>query len=224
MLRLKRLFFHFCFFTGALVLTQCASTGQMGTVFTGFMVKLETDTRPHQIFNDHKIGSISIMNFDAKSVKTMRGEIIDYVNLGNKFTDDLIRAFYENGKIRVITGEYIESVEIHDKVLKQIGDQNIKQTEINRTVTYKAAPFRKVDAVLSGRIEKFTGKGSFNESFVEIYFSLTDTYDGSVYWITPMRGTVGNVINTMVETISLGNYTEIIEDKAAEEINDNNEN
>ncbi|MBN8217340.1 MAG: hypothetical protein J0L75_11910 [Spirochaetes bacterium] len=170
---------------------------------------IQTDTRPAALFSEKKIASITVMGFDGKGVQTYRGALVDYVDLARTFTDDLLRSFYEGGKIRVSLGEVVDTVQVADSVEKRVGDFNIKRSELATTVTYKASPYRKVDAVLSGRITRFSSENNYDKSYLEVYFKLTDPYDGTVYWISRMRGTWRNVIDTLTETLEAGAYTEI---------------
>ncbi|HMA99415.1 MAG TPA: hypothetical protein VKS21_00375 [Spirochaetota bacterium] len=192
-----------------LFIIACATPTQMGTVWQGTKKFIEADTKPKNIFTAKTIKSVSVMQFDAKGVKTLQGQIIDYMALGDTFTDDLIRTFYENGKIKVTVGEYVEEMALTDEVEKKVGDVNIKRSLAKSVVKYKAAPFRKVDALLSGRIVLFEKEKPFEKSYIEVYLKLTDTYDGTVFWITRIRGFYGNVINTIVSTIESGEYNEI---------------
>jgi len=180
----------------------------MATTWDGDKSPMETDTRPGTAFTQKKITSLSVMPFDAKSVQTYRGKVIDYVELGNTVTDDIIKFFYKDGKVRVTVGEYMDSITVTDTVEKQLGDVNTKRSEMTRTVQYKAAPFRKVDALINGRVLRFHPEDTIENSFIEIYIKVTDTYDGTVYWITKMRGLYQNVLSSLADTIILGEYTE----------------
>lgn len=186
----------------------CASTPDTINP-SGTGPSIQTDTRPATLFSEKKIASITVMGFDGKGVQTYRGALVDYVDLARNFTDDLLRSFYEGGRIRVSLGEVVDTVAVADTVEKRVGDFNIKRSELATTVTYKASPYRKVDAVLSGRITRFSSENSYDKSYLEIYFKLTDPYDGTVYWISRMRGTWRNVIDTLTETLEAGAYSEI---------------
>lgn len=189
----------------ALLIASCASSPDGA----GSGAAIQTDTRPAPLFAERKLASISIQGFDGKGVQTYRGSLVDYVDLARTFTDDLTRTLYEAGKLKVSLGEVVDSVSIHDSVEKRVGDFNVKRSELSSTVTYKASPFRKVDAVLSGRLTRFSSETPFEKSYVEIYFKVTDPYDGTVLWISRMRGTWKNVLATMAETLATGTYTEV---------------
>lgn len=189
------------------ILVACSTDG-IGGIYGGAQPPLETDTRPTQSFTDRKMTSLSVMTFDAKSVQTYRGSPVDYLELSRNFTDDLIRHFYSEGKIKISLGEYAETIQISDTTEKRLGDLNLKRNEVSSVVTYKVTPFRKVDCVLSGRITRWNPDSSPDKSFIEIYFKITDTYDGTVYWITRMRGHYANVIKTLADTVTTGLYTE----------------
>ncbi len=195
------------FLASLFFLIGCASD-QFGGFSGGGQVALETDTRPTQAFTDRKMTSLSVMTFDAKSVQTYRGSPVDYLELGRNFTDDLIRQFYSEGKIKISLGEYAETVQISDTVEKRLGDLNLKRNEVSSVITYKVTPFRKVDCAISGRITRWQPESTPEKSFIEIYFKVTDTYDGTVYWITRMRGNYNNVLKTLTDTITTGLYTE----------------
>jgi hypothetical protein len=177
---------------------------------------LETDTKPGPLFSEKKITSLAVQSFDAKGVQTYRSVPVDYVDLARNFTDDLIRAFYENGKLRVSLGEVLDQVTVNDLMEKRVGDVNVKRSEITTSVTYKASPYRKVDAQISGRITKYSPEDQLDKSYIEVYFKVTDAYDGTIYWITKMRGTYSTVLKTMMETISTGVYSPSSGDEAVD--------
>ncbi|HBE03154.1 MAG: hypothetical protein A2096_01095 [Spirochaetes bacterium GWF1_41_5] len=194
------------------VIFIAACAGTSGSVSTLGMANkdqyIETDTKPNESFTKAQIKSISVLRFDAKSVKTFRGEIVDYIELSHNFTDDLIRAFYEKSKIRVAAGEYPESSEERDTIERRIGDVDMKTSKLESAVFYKSSPFRKIDAVLQGRILKYQANRQQENSFIEVYLKLSDTYDGSIYWITRIRGFYSDVIATVMLTINNSAYTE----------------
>lgn len=173
-------------------------------------IYIETDVKPTSRFEEARIKSVSVLKLDAKYVKSVRGEIIDYINLSNKLTDDLLKRFYEIGRIDVALGEYEDRVVETDILEKKRGDLEVQGNTLKRSIEYKVAPYKKIEAVLSGRINKYQEGDDWKHSFVEITLKLTDTYTGAVYWITDMRGYVKDVIETVVKSISEGKYTEPI--------------
>lgn len=201
----------------------CSSTG----IFKKGIATLETDIKPTSKFEEQKIKSVSVIKFDGKYVKTVSGEIIDYIEISNKFTDDLLKKFYEMGQIDVALGEYEEKITETDTLEKKRGDIEIQGNSLQRSIEYKAAPYKKIETILSGRINKFltgsgkTDKQEWDMSFIEITLKLTDTYTGAVYWITDMRGSIKDVVETIAQSISKGKYTEplkvIQEEKAKKE-------
>jgi hypothetical protein len=79
-------------------------------------------------------------------------------------------------------------------------------------VKYNCVPFKKITAVLTGTVNKFRpigdGKG---KSFISVTLKLTDSFDGTVYWITDMEGYYKDVIHTVAYTLSMGKYEEPVE-------------
>ena len=198
----------------SIIIIGCATNQNIATIWMRSKENYaETDTKPNQVFSSSQISSIAIMRFDSKSVKTFRGKVIDYISLANNFTDDLIRYFYKIDKIKVAVGEYVDKIIEKDHVERKVGDVDIKMSSVDSQVIYKAAPFRKIDAILSGRITKYNGNSDINKSFIEVYIKLTDTYDGKIYWITKIRGFYKDVIYTIGETISRGKFTEPLIEK-----------
>ncbi len=173
-------------------------------------IYIETDVKPTSRFEEARIKSVSVLKLDAKYVKSVRGEIIDYIDLSNKLTDDILKRFYEIGKIDVALGEYEDRVIETDILEKKRGDLEVQGNTLKRSIEYKVAPYKKIEAVLSGHINKYQQGDDWKHSFVEITLKLTDTYTGSVYWITDMRGYVKDVIETVVKSISEGKYKEPI--------------
>lgn len=173
-------------------------------------IYIETDIKPSPRFEEARLKSVAVLKFDAKNVKSVGGEIIDYIDLSNRFTDTLLKRFYEIGKIDVALGEYENKIIETDMLEKKRGDLEVQGSMIQRSIEFKCTPYKKIESILSGRINKFQEGKSWKKSFIEITLKLTDTYTGSVYWITDMRGYVKDVVETIVKTISTGKYTEPI--------------
>ncbi|MBI4976246.1 MAG: hypothetical protein HZC28_02130 [Spirochaetes bacterium] len=198
--------------TAFIVIVSCAGKQTISSSWRDEKaVFIENDVAPKKVFSDAGIKSVSVMRFDAKSVHTLGGRVVDYVKLGEDFTDDVIKAFYSLGTIKVAVGEYGDTIEESDFIEKKSGDLDINTSHMRRTVTYKAVPFKKIDCILSGRIEKFDESSDFYKSFVEVSFKVVGTYDGEVYWVTRMRGFYKDIVKTMVETIAKGTYTEPVD-------------
>lgn len=173
-------------------------------------IYIETDIKPSPRFEEAKIKSVSVLKLDAKTVKTVKGEIIDYVNLSNRLTDDLLKRFYEMGRIDVALGEYEDRIVETDILEKKRGDLEVQGNTLQRSIEFRATPYKKIEAILGGRINKFQEGDDWKKSFVDITLRLTDTYSGAVYWITDMRGYVKDVVETVARSISEGKYTEPI--------------
>ncbi len=173
-------------------------------------IYINTDIKPSAKFEEARIKSVAVLKFDAKNVKSIGGEIIDYIDLSNKFTDSLLKRFYEIGKIDIALGEYEDKIIETDTLEKKRGDLEVQGSMIQRSIEFKCTPYKKIESILSGRINKFQEGNSWKKSFIDITLKLTDTYTGAVYWITDMRGYVKDVIETIAKTISMGKYTEPI--------------
>ncbi len=173
-------------------------------------IYIETDIKPQARFEEAKIKSVAVVRFDARDVKTRGGEIIDYVTLSQKFTDDLIEKIYTLKKIDVALGEYENKIVETDTLERKRGDLEISGNTIQRSVEYIVNPYKKVQAVLRGKILKYQEGEDWERSFIEVSIRLTDNYTGSLYWITKMRGYVKDVIATIALTLSEGKYTEPI--------------
>jgi len=198
-----------------LILSSCAGI-KVSKFVKETGIYIETDIKPTAKFEEAKIKSVSILKFDAKNVQTIGGEMVDYIELSHRFTDDLIKRFYELEKIDVALGEYedriIESVSLE----KKRGDLEVQGSLIQRSVEFNAAPYKKIESILTGKINKFQEGKDWKISFIDITLKLTDTYSGAVFWITDMRGYVKDVIETIAKTISEGKYTEPIPVKKTE--------
>ncbi len=176
--------------------------------------KLETEIKPSARFEEARIKSVSVLKFDAKYVKSVGGEIIDYIELSNKFTDGMLKRFYEIGRIDVALGEYEDRIIETDTLEKKRGDLEIQGSSLKRSIEFKATPYKKIETILNGRVNKFqegdgeTEKEEWGNSYIDITLKLTDTYTGSVYWITDMSGKIKDVTETITQSISKGKYTE----------------
>ncbi|MBN1898839.1 MAG: hypothetical protein JW827_08690 [Spirochaetes bacterium] len=173
-------------------------------------IYIETDIKPAAKFEEARIKSVSVLKFDSKNVKSVGGEIIDYIDLSNRFTDDLIKRFYEIGKVDVALGEYEDRVVETDTLEKKRGDLEVQGNILERSIEFKCAPFKKIQSILGGRVNKFQEGEEWDKSFIDITLKLTDTYTGAVYWVTDMRGYIKDVVETIAKSISDGKYTEPI--------------
>ncbi len=171
-------------------------------------IYIETDIKPTARFEEAKIKSVSILKFDAKYVRTKHGKIVDYIYISNKFTDNLLKRFYEIGKIDVALGEYEDRIIETDILEKKRGDIEIQGSMLKRSIEFKATPYKKIESIMSGRINKYQQGQDWNKSFIEITLKLTDTYSGAIYWITDMRGYMKDVTETIVQSVNKGKYTE----------------
>ena len=171
-------------------------------------IYIETDIKPSSRFEEARIKSIAVLKFDAKYVKSKGGEIIDYIDLSNRFTDDLLKRFYEIGKVDVALGEYEDRVIETDILEKKRGDLEVQGNILKRSIEYKAAPYKKIETVLSGRVNKYQMGDDWKHSFIDVTLKLTDTYSGTVYWITDIRGYEKDVVETIVQSVVKGKYTE----------------
>lgn len=191
-----------------LLISALLSCGAGGNVKDETKVFFENEIRPGSAFSEATVNSVAVMRFDGKSVKTYSGEVVDYIELANDFTDDIISGLYQVGKVKVAVGEYEDSISERDYIEKKSGDLDIRTTHTIREITFKAAPYKKIDALLSGRIEKFDRAPNYYKSFIEVSFKLVSSYDGEVLWISRMRGEYRNVVKTLVVTLSSGKYSE----------------
>ncbi len=176
--------------------------------------KLETEIKPSARFEEARIKSVSVLKFDAKYVKSAGGEIINYIELSNKFTDGMLKRFYEIGRVDVALGEYEDRIIETDTLEKKRGDLEIQGSSLKRSIEFKATPYKKIETILKGRINKFqegdgeTEKEEWGNSYIDITLKLTDTYTGAIYWITDMSGKVKDVTETITQSICKGKYTE----------------
>lgn len=201
-------------FSVQLVHSACFGLFGGGIEITKFAKKtgiyIVTDIKPTSRFDEARIRSVSVLKLDAKYVKSQGGEIIDYIGLSNRLTDDLLKRFYEIGKVDVALGEYEDKVIETDTLERKRGDLEVQGNTLQRSIEYKATPYRKIETILSGRINKYQEGEDWERSFVEVTLKLTDTYTGAVYWITDMRGYVKDVVETIARSVSEGKYTEPI--------------
>jgi len=108
----------------------------------------------------------------------------------------------------VALGEYEDKVIETDILEKKRGDLEVQSSVIQHTIEYNATPYKRIESILSGRINKFLQLKSWEKSYIDITLKLTDTYTGAVYWVTDMRGFVKDVIETIVLSLNKGKYTE----------------
>jgi len=170
-------------------------------------VFVDSELKPMKGLEEADINSVAVVNFDASAVKE-KG--VDKIALRDMVTYDIIREMYQLGKIRVIQGTAVQGVQEAEKIEVTKGDYETAKSIIERTVTYKYNPYQKVDAVLSGRITDYViiDEDDPSYNYIEIQLQLVDSVDGTIYWITRIRGNYKDVIYTIAHTISNKTYTE----------------
>lgn len=175
-------------------------------------VYIDTKIKPGAKFEEARIRSVAVMNFDARDVETIGGRPVNYFVLSRTFADEIVKRIYGLGKIDVALGQYEDSVVETDTVDKKKGDLYITATSVERSVRYNCVPFKRIQAVLSGTINRYRpigdGKG---KSYIHITLRLTDNQDGTVYWVTDMEGYYKDVVHTIAYTLSSGKYEEPVE-------------
>jgi len=175
-------------------------------------IYIDTKIKPSSKFEEAKLKSVAILNFDANQLQTLGGKAVNYLALSKMFSDDLIKKLYTLGKLDVALGEYPATIVESSTVSKKKGDLYVDSSSIERKVSYDCVPYKKIQGVLSGSINKYrrvgNGKG---KSFIDITLKLTDNYDGTVYWVTDMKGFYDNVIHTIAYTLNSGKYEEPVE-------------
>jgi len=170
-------------------------------------IYVETELKPIDKFDQTDIQAVSVLNFDASAVKE-KG--VDKIALRDSIAYDIIRNLYEQKKVRVIQGQAVQSVEEREIVQVTKGDYETAVSTIERLVTYKYNPYQKVDAILSGKILDYVVIDEDNPgyNYIEMLIQLVDAVDGTMYWVTKIRGNYKDVIYTITYTISNKVYTE----------------
>ena len=169
-------------------------------------VYIESDLMPIDGFSQTDISSVAIMNFDASAIKR-KG--VDNIALRDSVSYDITRTLYELKKVRVIQGDAVQSIQEKETLQSMKGDLDAATTTKERIVTYKSHPYQKVDALLIGRIldyKPYPPDPAY--SYIEVMVRLVDSVDGTLYWVTKLRGNYKDVIYTIAHTLSNKNYTE----------------
>ncbi len=198
--------------SGSVILAVILFLGNGISLAKSKEIFIDTKIKPTTKFEEAKIKSVAIMNFDAKDLQFVGGSKVDYVRLSKMFADDIIKRIYTLGKIEVALGQYEDFVIETDIIDKKKGDLYINSSSSERSVRYNCIPFKKINAVLTGTLNKYRAIGDGRgTSFINITLKLTDSYDGTVYWITEMEGFYKDVIHTIAYTLSSGKYEEPVE-------------
>ena len=180
-------------------------------VFTGCQkvqeVYISSDLMPIDGFSQIDLNAVAVLNFDASSLKQRRG--VDNIALRDAVAYDITKALYQINRVRVIQGEAVQTVQEKESIETTKGDYDAAATTVERLVSYKYNPYQKVDAVLSGRILDY----KYDEqqpaySYIEIMIKLVDNVDGTIYWVTKLKGNYKDVIFTIAHTLSNKNYSE----------------
>jgi len=170
-------------------------------------VYIESDLKPIDGFDQTDIQAVAILNFDASAVHE-KG--VDNIALRDAIAYDIIRALFDQRKIRVIQGQAVESVSEREMIQNTDGDYEADTATIERLVTYRYNPYQKVDAILSGKVLEYEiidrKRPAYN--YIELQIQLVDSVDGTMYWVTKIRGNYKDVIYAITHTISEKVYTE----------------
>ncbi|MDD5065881.1 MAG: hypothetical protein PHF84_02420 [bacterium] len=170
-------------------------------------IYVESDLKPVQGFDQADIQAVAVLNFDASQIKESD---VDNIALRDTIAYDIIRNLYEQKKIRVIQGQAVESVQEREIIQATKGDYEAATSTIERLVTYKYNPYQKVDAILTGKVLDYVivDEDNAGYNYIELLVQLVDSVDGSMYWVTKIRGNYKDVIYTITYTLSNKLYTE----------------
>ena len=170
-------------------------------------VYVESDLKPIDGFDQTDIQAVAVLNFDASAIQDSD---VDNIALRDAIAYDIMRNLYDQKKVRVIQGQAVQSVVEREMIQATRGDYEAATSTIERLVTYKYNPYQKVDAVLSGKVIDYIIVDEDNPgyNYIELKVELVDSVDGTIYWITKIRGNYKDVIYTLTYTISEKVYTE----------------
>lgn len=192
------------FFSAALFLTLGAfSCQKLQEIY------IVSDLMPIAQFGQVDCRSIAILNFDASTIKR-KG--VDNIALRDAVAYDITKSLYQlqdPDRLIVIQGDAVQTVQEMETVQSSKGDFEAASTTLQRVVVYKYNPYQKVDAILSGRIIDYVpNEDNPPYSYLEIMIKLVNNIDGSIYWVTKLRGNYKDVIYTIAHTLRNKNYTE----------------
>ena len=169
--------------------------------------EIDNDLKPVDGFDQADIQAVAVLNFDASAVHE-KG--VDNIALRDAIAYDIIRALYDQRKVRVIQGQAVDSVQERETIQSTKGDYEAATSTIERLVTYKYNPYQKVDAILSGKVLKYRVRDRKRPryNYIELEIRLVDSVDGTMYWVTKIFGNYKDVIYAITHTISEKVYTE----------------
>ncbi len=168
---------------------------------------VESDLRPVDGFDQADLQAIAVLNFDASAIKESD---VDNIALRDAIAYDIIKELQEQKLVRVIQGQAVQTVQEREIIQRIGGDYEVDSSTIERLVTYKYNPYQKVDAVLSGKVIDYEviDEDRRQYDYIELLIQLVDSVDGTMYWITKIRGNYKDVIYTIIHTIGRKVYTE----------------
>jgi len=176
---------------------------------------IQTDTLPNKSFK--KIESLALYKFDGKLINSGRLSFVDTLSISDKFSHYLLKKFQE------IPGFTI--VEVGEKITISEGD-NLSVIRGKNVPQYDSKTFinsdeksenvvKTIESSLYGKITKYYEGETFDTSYIEITFYLVNTKSKVIYWVTQMSGCLKYVVDTIVQTIATGEYSEpTVKDRA----------
>ncbi len=167
---------------------------------------IETELYPIESYQYSDVEAIAVLNFDASIIKNKK---VDNIALRQKITYDITKGLYQTGKVRVIQGQTLSEMGEIEIAQNTKGDYKAKTSTIQREVKYEVNPFQKVDAVLSGKVVDYElNRQDPDYDYIEMIIQLADNVDGTLYWVSRIKGYYKDVIYTTCNTIANHTYTE----------------
>ncbi|MDD5065466.1 MAG: hypothetical protein PHF84_00320 [bacterium] len=169
---------------------------------------IETDVLPDNRIQNIK--SLALFHFDAKLVNSGRAELVDYLEISERFHQSLLDRFYRLNKVQIADADEKLSQTEEDSLSVQRGKYipEYDEKKIKNRIETSQTPVKTMDAYLYGKIARFYEGKDFETSYIDITFFLVESRSKAILWTSGMKGCLKYVSETLVATIEKGDYSE----------------
>lgn len=168
---------------------------------------VEMDVKPNKKIKNIK--SLVLFHFDGKFINSQQSILIDYLTLSDDFYKYILDKFYKLNSLKIIPSEEKNNITEEDilTTIKNKYSPSFKQKDIVNREEIEENDFKDVDVNLYGKINKYYEGKTFDTSYIDITIYLVDSKSKIILWTSSIRGCLKYVAESLIGTISSGEYS-----------------